>query len=82
LAICLILAYNVTTYRKEDESVYDKIISPSPQIESKPATTQPVIEQSPIEEIPKVIESPIEEPASHVHKDGRDDFFRKMFKTS
>jgi len=45
LAICLILAYNVVVYRKEDERVYDK---PLPTFDSAPHMNEPV-------ETPKVI---------------------------
>ncbi len=41
LAICLILAYNVAVYKKEDESVYDK----TPQIPPTSTVEEPKIEK-------------------------------------
>ena len=73
LAICLILAYNVATYRKEDESVYDKIPPITPQIPlesiQSPQIPSPVVTPTPI----------IETPPSQ-NKNTMDDFFKRMFK--
>lgn len=95
LAICLILAYNVAVYKKEDESVYDDttitniptITPPVPQIQPEPIVvipTSPVVEpqkhSEPIPVIePIVVETPSVEPKN---KNNMDDFFRKMFKIS
>lgn len=97
LAICLILAYNVAVYRKEDESVYDSppmpikmeepvVEAPKPLnvIEPEPSKTEPVVVQEP----PKDVEKP-QEPHHHHHEDQdrgvdseRDAWYKRMFKQS
>jgi hypothetical protein len=60
LAIALILAYNVVTYRKEDEKVKDTIVEPKVELPEVIKKENPVIPENPID-IPK-IEKPIETP--------------------
>ncbi len=48
LAICLILAYNVAVYKKEDEAVYDKPIQIEPPIEPSPTLSNTTLESIPI----------------------------------
>jgi len=77
LAICLILAYNVAVYKKEDESVYDKLPQiPSEPIQSIQTVVQPTILPEPSTPLP--IEQKIEE--SHHKKNEMSDFFKQMFK--
>jgi len=74
LAICLILAYNVAVYKKEDESVYDKIEPITPKIEEIPVVNEtPIVQSEP--QIEKVIEKETPKKAKST------DFFRQMFKT-
>jgi len=54
LAICLILAYNVSVYRKEDDSVHDNIIT---EIKEKISQKNDII----LPQIPNVIEKKVEE---------------------
>jgi hypothetical protein len=84
LAICLILAYNVAVYKKEDETVYD---DPPKLKEVEPTIVEPVVE--PIYESPKVEEIPIiTETKSELtpptpakdNSDGRDEFYKQYFK--
>lgn len=56
LAICLILAYNVAVYKREDESVYDDIPQETSKILPEPkkiTSTEPIVEP--------VIETPVVE---------------------
>lgn len=85
LAICLILAYNVAVYRKEDERVYGKP-EPQPQSETeiKPNETE-VIPQNPepkIEEIPTLPNNPQLVESSKEPASTATDFFKKYFKRS
>ena len=77
LAICLILAYNVAVYRKEDESVENiqKTVSIEPQIQSKQELEPLLPKEEPIinnikPEVKKVKNT----------TNGMDDFFKRMFK--
>jgi len=83
LAICLILAYNVAVYKKEDESVYDDIpqkLEPEPIIAS-------VIEEPKKEEKQIILDA---EPPKHEHHPNEnkqkeeahtdDSFFKAYFK--
>lgn len=83
LAICLILAYNVAVYKREDESVYDDIpqkLEPEPIIAS-------VIEEPKKEEKQIILDSepPKHEHHPHEHKQKEeahtdDSFFKAYFK--
>lgn len=66
LAICLILAYNVSVYRREDDSVYDDKIKEEPTVipETKPVSDEPIKNPEPI-----IPESPKEELAPVVVAD-------------
>lgn len=89
LAICLILAYNVAVYRKEDESVYDQPVLPT-------KTTEPLNVPEPEQSKPEVVvatEHPKEsESVQHHHhhvEDIEDDstdpkvvWYKRMFKQS
>lgn len=83
LAICLILAYNVVVYKKEDEIIYDKNIPTIP-------TITPKIEESTAPPPTSTIVSPIitsntsiekVEEKSIPKKTEMSDFFRQMFKS-
>jgi hypothetical protein len=85
LAICLILAYNVAVYRKEDERVYDnKPIQPSDtktlltdaETSSVPEPIVPIVlpnTESPVNSVP--ILPPVEEPEKT-----KNTFFNQYFK--
>ena len=96
LAICLILAYNVATYKKEDKSI--NIITPPneptiPQIQTnvvQPPPTQPEPPIStPLQSAETIITTPAEpiieklnDSTTPSSTDGMSDFFRSMFKIS
>lgn len=71
LAICLILAYNVAVYKKEDESVYDN---------TPPTPIKTVVEPTPVisESIPQ--ESPVVEKVLEKDSIPVSEWFRQMFK--
>lgn len=56
LAVCLILAYNIAVYRKDNESVYDKnVVDNTPlQVKNEPESIAlPVPSQPKIEPVPE-----------------------------
>jgi hypothetical protein len=59
LAICLILAYNVAVYKKEDETVYDKPTRIEPPIEPSPMPDDITLEPIPIKINPSPDTHPI-----------------------
>ena len=89
LAICLILAYNVAVYRKEDESVFDKTVqdlkkltekvevTPTPEPPAEPKT-EPITppEPSRSEGVAKTEEQKKEENRLNEMSD----WFKRMFK--
>jgi len=89
LAICLILAYNVAVYRKEDESVYDRPKVPAPPTEEKTKVLlNEIVPTQSIEE-PKPIVNPsqetMEKAEEHHHTEEdksnhANSFFRNYFK--
>lgn len=78
LAICLILAYNVAVYRREDERVYDK---PEPQPTEKKTllldAEPPKTEVTPTE---TKEESPVLPPHEDKKSSHKNDFFNRYFK--
>jgi len=76
LAVCLILAYNVAVYKKEDEDVFDIPEPTVPKIETKPEVTLPSPEPSIISTEPKVEKTEKVKPQANQLSD----FFKQMFK--
>ena len=85
LAICLILAYNVAVYKKEDESVYDNV-EPPPIVKNELK-----VEIPPIQTESKTIEEPKIEPSPEIEKQKKEEekrsndmseWFKQMFKIS
>ena len=85
LAICLILAYNIAVYKKEDESIYDDISKNISKIEPNQLYSTTHIPPEPI--LPTPIssnEQPIKkiEEKSINNRNSMTDFFKKMYKIS
>lgn len=88
LAICLILAYNVAAYKKEDESVYDEPKDLPNKLDSVPTsikdTQTPVIPvETPKVEIieqPETKEKTEDELAEEARKNSMSTWFKQMFK--
>lgn len=93
LAICLILAYNVAVYKKEDESVFDVPSTepepPKSEPEPLPAPSEPKVDPIIVEPTPT--SAPVEEPKvektaeeiekeAEQHKNAMSEWFRQMFK--
>lgn len=95
LAICLVLAYNVAVFRREDETVYDvpKVVEPTPEEKMRVLLNEtipksPKEEPAPIQEIisEPIVEDKKEDPQIPKSDDkektdsGMSEFFRSYFK--
>ena len=78
LAICLILAYNVAVYKKEDETVYDE----TPKVKEKTPIELPKIEETPMPALTASFSFPTSSSVLEPKPggDGRDDFYKQYFK--
>jgi hypothetical protein len=94
LAICLVLAYNVSVYKKVDDSVYEEPPSTKPTINKTVETPvvdiptieveEPIVENSPIEEPPTTQETTptvVSQP-TQVVEPVKDEFYNQYFKHS
>ena len=91
LAICLILAYNVAVYRKEDESVFDKTVEDykklttkvEPIVTPEPLPTSPEPKIGPIKPVEPIRSEAIkseEQKKEENRLNEMSDWFKRMFK--
>jgi hypothetical protein len=82
LAICLILAYNVAVYKREDESVYDdtKDLPTPSKVEPEPLPEPPAPVEAPKVETPVSVEAPKTAEQLEQQKGVVSEWFRQMFK--
>jgi hypothetical protein len=83
LAICLILAYNIAVYKREDEPVHDenKVEKLPLKKESEPILiSQPKIEPTPEPKIEEKKVEPVPEPKIEEKQPPMADWYKRMFK--
>lgn len=82
LAVCLVLAYNVSVYKKVDEDVYDSKIPKQPKKETIEISKEDISTNIPTNDVPIVQDSPKEiiTDAAKNSPSANHDFFNAYFK--